>query len=211
MKTTKRVLAVLLALAMGLALFAPMAAAEETEATNLFTKRMPSAILTKRGKSITLTPEAKPPAGVDAELQYQWYTKDWNFSSTDEWYPVDGATEPTLTLCFTYSGDSYGAPNTAKPYCLRAYYAVEGEGETVVVDNDYTIIFYLLSLSECYEFLSAVPWLNNLPEFLAKACVYVCILPFYLFWDGWFGSAKLLLDGIDVINRIRPGTIDVTP
>ena len=95
MKTTaKRILSILLALTLGLALFTPMAAALEEATFLLFTKRMPSSTLIDGEKPVTLAPVAQVPAGVDAELQYQWYTLGWG-ESDGYWMPVEGATGPT--------------------------------------------------------------------------------------------------------------------
>jgi len=92
MKTTKRVLAVLLALALGLALFAPMAMAADPVITGV----TPQNPVARTGKSITLTVEAQPPQGAETPLAYQWY--QW---VDDDWQAIAGATTKNLAVTAT--------------------------------------------------------------------------------------------------------------
>ena len=178
MKTTKRALSVLLALALGLALFAPMAAGYSPP---IFTKRMPMVTTAKAGKTITLTAEAKLPEDVDAELQYYWSTKDWNASRDAYWNVISGATEPTLTLCFSLEVNDDGIPNLYREYRLEASYdEVCPEGTVIVADYDYTAVIYFLSLSECYEALLISMERGSLPEFITKMVACSIALPAYL-------------------------------
>jgi len=157
MKTTKRLLAVLLVLALGLALFAPVAAAVGAdEDTPLFTKRMPRFTLMRwdENNKITLSAEAKLPEGVDAELQYQWFYGPWNeFDAPfDEFYIIEGATEPQYTislLSFHYLQVLNGLPIGFKSFRLEASYVTD-DG-TVIVDNDYTMLFCRHSLDELFQ------------------------------------------------------------
>jgi len=89
MKTTKRVLAVLLALALGLALFAPMAAAADPVITGVTPKNAVARI----GQSITFTVEAQLPEGAEGPLTYQWYQQIGG-----EWQAIAGATTKSLTV-----------------------------------------------------------------------------------------------------------------
>ena len=89
MKHIKRVLSLLLALAlvMGLAVqagaldIAPpvLGYPEIKESTSiLFIRRMPSYISARIGETVTLSPEARLPAGKIGTLRYQWYASDGN-------------------------------------------------------------------------------------------------------------------------------------
>ena len=89
MKTTKRLLSVLLALALGLALFAPMAAATDPVITGI----TPQNQIARTGKKITLTVEAQLPAGAVGPLTYQWY--QW---SDGEWQAIEGAQAKSMTV-----------------------------------------------------------------------------------------------------------------
>ena len=89
MKTTKRILGILLALVLGLALFAPMAMAEGPSITGI----SPQSPAARTNKSITLTVEAQLPTGAAGPLTYQWY--QW---VDGDWQEIEGATAKTLTV-----------------------------------------------------------------------------------------------------------------
>ena len=202
MKTTKRVLAVLLALALGLGLFAPMAAAEEQRITTLFTKRMSPFTVLKTGDIVTFAPEAKLPEGVDAELQYQWYYGPWNTFDTplEELYILEGETEPqyihnSSEWAFHYLQVFNGVRMGFRTFCLKAYYTAE-DG-TVVADYDYTILFRRELLEMHYWWLFAVQLnidVENswLPEILYKVLFFPIVFPEYASIEILAGLAKLV-------------------
>jgi len=180
MKTTIRILAVLLALALGLALFASAAMAAEQRAA-LFTKRLPASTMTRSGRTITLAPVAKLPEGVNAQLKYQWYTKDWN-DGGGKWVPVAGATGPALTLCFDVGIADGIYPQVYKPYYLKAYYQAGG---TVVYDTTYTTVGFYMTLPDSYEALTIATDRTQVPQFIARPMVYPMVLPTWIL----FGNA----------------------
>ena len=196
MKTTKHILGILLALALGLVLLAPMAMAAEQRAA-LFTKRMPASTMTTSGKTITLAPEAKLPAGVNAQLKYQWYTKGWNDGS-GAWVPVQGATGPTLTLNFTVGVTGAIYPYVYKPYYLKAYY---NAGGTVVYDNTYTTVGYFMTLSDSYEALSIAADKTNMPGFIAGPMVYPMVLPTWVLFGNAVWPATLVTTAAGKLGR----------
>ncbi|MCL1951245.1 MAG: hypothetical protein FWF60_00305 [Oscillospiraceae bacterium] len=195
MKTTKRILILLLTLALGLALFAPMAAAKEQRAI-LFTKRMFASSMTSNGKAFTLAPKAKLPAGVNAQLKYQWYTKDWN-DGGGAWYPVAGATGPTLTLSFTVGLSDSGFPYCYKPYYLRASYKT---GDTVVYDNCYTTVGYYMDLPDCYKALNMAAEQSSLPQAIAKPMIFPMILPTYVLLGNAVWPTTLVSTAVNAIG-----------
>jgi len=89
MKTTKRVLAILLVLTLGLALFAPMAAATDPIITGI----TPQNPVARTNQSITLTVDAQPPEDAEGPLSYQWY--QW---VDGEWQAIEGATAKSLNV-----------------------------------------------------------------------------------------------------------------
>jgi len=154
MKTTQRVLAVLLALALGLALFAPAAMAEEQQAS-LFTQRLSTYTIVKTGQEVILKAQAKLPDNVDAELQYQWYASDRmrkepHSPEEPELFPIEGATEPKLAVTITLEDFHFLELSWLfRVYCLRTYYILEDE--TIVFDNSYTTLFCNGSLNDLYQ------------------------------------------------------------
>ncbi|MCL2300114.1 MAG: hypothetical protein FWC27_08230 [Firmicutes bacterium] len=195
MKTTKRVLGIVLALLLGLALFAPMAMAAESKA-NLFTQRMPASTMTKSGKTITLAPVAKVPAGVSAAMNYQWYTKDWN-DGGGKWVPVKGATGPSLTLSFTVGLSGAGRPYVYKPYYLRAWY---NAGGTVVYDNDYTTVGYYMTLSDSFEAANLSTELAGGAQAFLKPLVYPVTIPTWILFGNAVWPATLVSTAASAIG-----------
>jgi len=74
MKTTKRVLSILLAILLGLALLAPMASAAGDPAyAPIITKQPKASVTVLTTKDLVLEVEAKLPDGVQGTLSYEWY------------------------------------------------------------------------------------------------------------------------------------------
>jgi len=194
MKTTKRILVVLLVLA----LFALPVAAEEQRVDTLFTKRMPRYTITKTGRTDTLKARAQLPKGVNAELKYQWYETDWEpmvevFAYEDAVYSImTGATDPQLIVS-VFAEELNGAPIVSKFYRLQAYYT-EGSGR-VIVDNDYTRLVCRCTLNDSYPFVFETFHVNVkdswVPEFLYKVAFFpLALLLQYTLW-GISGVSKL--------------------
>ena len=91
MKTTKRILGILLALALTLTLALPAAAADP-----IITGVSPQNPVARTGKNITLTVEAELPEGDAGPLSYQWY--QW---ADGDWEEIAGATAKSLTVTAT--------------------------------------------------------------------------------------------------------------
>jgi len=98
MKTTKRILSLLLALALGLALLVPAMAADEDPYAPIITKQftVPSSIRTS--DTLVLEIEAELPQGVTGELSYAWYDLSWGTRQT-----LIGS-GPKLELDMKYAG-----------------------------------------------------------------------------------------------------------
>ena len=151
MKTTKRILATLLALALGLALLAPAALAADPPA---FTTHMRGIHVVRSGQTITLEAEAALPAGVKAQLKYQWYASGWAAQSanvdekTAVYYAVKGATEPTLKV--SPKAEDYGEVTSPQRryYRLEAYYTQNGKK---VSAYDYTAVNGFFTLTSMYQ------------------------------------------------------------
>jgi len=97
MKTTKRILAIALALVLGLALFAPVASAADDPNAPIITKQPTKSNGTfylQAGKALQLDVEATPPEGSQGTLSYAWY--DYNWQQGDTAPPV--ATGASVTI-----------------------------------------------------------------------------------------------------------------
>ena len=152
MKQTKRILAILLALALGLALMVPAGAADMD--APIFTKRMPLAIVARAGKSVALEVQARVPSGVTAELKYQWYaSEDYlemlymeGFLETltqedlEQWdyEPIEGATERKYTALPPENG------LYVRAYHVQAYY--ETEDGSIAESSDYILVIHFFSM-----------------------------------------------------------------
>jgi len=76
MKTTKRLLSLLLALALGLALCVPAFAADEADPyAPIITKQPIEYITVREGKKLVLEITAKLPDGIQGKLSYDWFTE----------------------------------------------------------------------------------------------------------------------------------------
>ena len=119
MKPTKRLLAILLAVLLGLAVLAPMASAAGDPAyAPIITKQPKEQVTIFTGKDLVLEVEAKLPDGAPGTLSYEWYRDDYGVVGTNAKlvYPVkDDRTD-------NYYGMKY--------YFSRPFYAV--------VTNTYT-------------------------------------------------------------------------
>ena len=105
MKTTKRILSIALALALGLAVLAPMASATEIDPNAPIITQQPRApIYLFASKTLNLEVAAVLPEGNSGTLSYAWYDYDWQ--PGDETSPI--ATNPKLTISpiFDPDGDS---------------------------------------------------------------------------------------------------------
>jgi len=94
MKITKRVLAVALALALGLALLMPALAADPNAPVITKQWRIYSNVYV--GETIAFEIEAKLPSGVDGELSYAWKLGPWGSNT----YYAEG-TGPRFEITFT--------------------------------------------------------------------------------------------------------------
>jgi len=121
MKTTKHVLGILLALALGLGLFAPMAMAESDAPVIVSLTPDPANKLNlSTTKKQTLRVQAACPPAFNGTLEYQWYEGEVDkFGKMQNTRPVAGATGPSLTVsCLAKDIDAI--PFVAN----KGYYAV---------------------------------------------------------------------------------------
>jgi len=77
MKTTKRILCIVLTLLLGLALLAPAVLAADDPNAPVITAQPKSKIYIFAGKTVTVTVAASLPAGSNGTLSYAWYDYDW--------------------------------------------------------------------------------------------------------------------------------------
>jgi len=73
MKQTKRILAIVLALALGLAVFATGVAAEDPYAPIITMQPKAEKTVVQAGKELKLEVQAMPPVGAEGILTYEWY------------------------------------------------------------------------------------------------------------------------------------------
>lgn len=203
MKHTRRILPILLALALGLA---PAAAAANTKP--VFTRRMPGATMTKTGADVTLSAQAKLPAGVDAALQYQWYASEWfaeknmpKKAADIAYLPIEGATGPQVTVSCDLEDTGPGVfPLRVRAYRLQAYY-VSGDG-SVVSENDYTAVTCYIALEDYYRAIVKGASLDlDVPEYFVKVVAYPFLIPIFLL--GWFsaGAIKVITSVVGVFTK----------
>jgi len=142
MKTTKRVLGIVLALAIALTLAVPAAAADTPHpmapiiTQNLSTEGRPL----KCGNQRTLAVEAVLPDGAEGQLEYQWYMQFSNIPARDEIVLLEGETGPALTVSLTL--DDYKALGADTFLTDRTYwveitnrYLEDGEEKTAVITS----------------------------------------------------------------------------
>ena len=197
MKITKRVLAILLALALGLALLAPAAFAEDAKPP-VFTKVMAAGLKELRaGETIVLEAGAKLPNGVDAELKYQWYATDWLNPANEvfstftkpsrEFFLLEGETGPQLEVSVSaeeLSGNVAALlPAGLRFYCLKAYYTAD-DG-SVAEANDYGQIIGTFSFEDLYFHMvrlvgSGPTVIEVMGKTVFKVLLYPLIVPLYL-------------------------------
>jgi len=152
MKTTKRVLAVLLALALGLALFAPVAMAADPVITGI----TPQNAVARTGKSITFTVEAQPPEDAESPLTYQWYQL-----IDGEWQAIEGATSKSLTVTAAVDEFISGGPEAdlANLYfgLIKQYRTVVtcGEGQSEQAVKAVFVLSFLDGYSGVIKFVRA--------------------------------------------------------
>ena len=164
MKTMKRVLGILLALALVLTLALPAMAAEP-----VITDVSPERLVARTGESITLTVEAE---GAETYQWYQWVDDDWE--------EIAGATAKSLTITanieeFTELDDLFSG--LKKKYCVVVF----GNGDQI--SADITVVFVpgffdsfrgMFRYSENFAYQRGV---NRLSFILGE----IFLLPFLLF------------------------------
>ena len=96
MNFTKRILAVILTLALAFLLTLPAMAAVNWNELSI--TKQPQNLTIKNGESFTLSVEVNVPAG--AEVEYQWYRSPFAGSENDS-TRISGATQPVLQLSNT--------------------------------------------------------------------------------------------------------------
>ncbi len=172
MKQTKRLLAILLALAMTLALALPALAAEEDDlAYPIFTKELPVITVAQTGGSVVLEAEVKLPEGVEAELYYQWYATDWqagtSFAEDVEYYPIEEETDARLedSLVLDVVG-SYPSPLMSRIYRLEAYYFTDSMRIYTWCD---TKVFCNYSFGDAWRAVYNLVGPGVLPELVLRA------------------------------------------
>jgi hypothetical protein len=111
MKTTKRILVLLLTLALGRALFAPTAAAEADPMAPVITKDLERKTHTADSRiSMTLEVAAGLPENSQGTLRYQWYVSKYAFTGQGpgawsqgkfETEKIEGADSPKLKVEFS--------------------------------------------------------------------------------------------------------------
>ena len=169
--TPRKLLALLLALTLAVGLALPALAEGETNPAPVFTKSLPKYTLAQTGDTLVLEAKAELPDGVNAELQYRWYTTGITFERLPnpdepafmelEYFLINGLTEPRFEmpltagmLGWTSDGSCFAA------FCLEAYYVTD-DGE-VVAASTYTLFVCTYTFRYIWDHSSVV----NLPDAL---------------------------------------------
>jgi len=122
MKTTKRALSTLLALALVFGLALPAGAAAP-----IITELSPEWPVARIGEKMTLTVGVEQPEGAQGELEFQWYQ-----IIDDDWVEIEGAVSNSLTVTATL-GDIDSLPVIVREYVLVIYYDGGAIYQTVTV------------------------------------------------------------------------------
>ena len=183
MKTTKRILGILLALALVFTLALPALAADP-----IITGVIPQNPIARTGKSITLTVEAELPEGDAGPLSYQWY--QW---VDGDWEEIAGATAKSLTVTATAEEfipdfselDSLDSLNFDVRGIAKQYQVVVScaEGET---ELDFDVVF-ILGFFDMYSTFFQI----SLATALYMLDLDSSALPSWA--DAWFGIPKVLV------------------
>lgn len=144
MAQTKRVLSILLALSLGMALLVPAFATDEPDPNApVITKQpMTRKIVIREGKDIKLEVEARLPDGVEGMLSYAWYDYNWQLGDTTE--PVAIGAKTTLRAVPPEDEESHF------PYCVvvtNTYRDSGGNEKTASKKSDSMDVFVMFSWS----------------------------------------------------------------
>jgi len=148
MKITKRVLGILLALAMGLGLFAPMAMAAESDAPVIvsLTPDPANKLNLSTTKKQTLRVQAASPSDDSGVLEYQWYEGEVDkFGHSQNTRAIAGATDSSLTVsCAAKDIDAFPfVVNKCYYAVITNRYSIGGEEKTAqAYTKTFTVRFY---------------------------------------------------------------------
>jgi len=184
MKTTKRILAIALALALGLALFAPMASAAVDPNAPIITKQPKLFTIKRAGQDIVLEVEASLPEGSDGVLSYAWYDYDWQ---------EEGKIRPPVAT---------GAKLqiTDQDYAWTNYWLVAIN--TYTDDDGATQTAYTQSMGSIVIDINGTNWWNIIPyvPFLAIVLPFLAVTVVISFFTSGIVPFFLLAGGIGVFN-----------
>jgi hypothetical protein len=159
MKTTKRVLGIVLALALTLSLALPAGAVDTPHPmAPVITKDLSTEIsLLKCGEFRTLAVEAVLPNNAEGQLEYQWYMEISATTAFKETVLLEGETRPTLTVSLTL--DDYKALGAGTLLTHRTYwveitnrYVEDGEEKTAAVTSQAQRVSCRLSIGDFFQY-----------------------------------------------------------
>lgn len=177
MKTTKRLLAVLLAVLLGLAVLAPMtSAADDSAYAPIITKQPKAEVTVFTGKELVLEVEAKLPDGVEGTLSYEWISSlkrrvvgtDAKLIFPITWYTTSN-----------YSGMPYHFQDDFHVVVTDTYIDEDGEVQTVSVKSNACRVTIVKDLGGFLRW-----WLNGVTFIPFDILMHVQILfglPLYLY------------------------------
>jgi len=179
MKATKRILSLLLALALGLALIAPAlcvpAFADNDPAyAPIITKQPKNPLIPLAKSTIQLDVSANLPDGVDGILSYAWYNCDWQPGVTAEPIGADAK------LSFYTDTGSKNKLNSSFTLCVvvtNTYTDENGDAQTASAKSELITFTTMFRLRDIYWYVIRTPFYSVRNFFISLPLLFLLIVP----------------------------------
>ena len=179
MKHSKRILAIALILALGLALFAPGVGAADPYAP-VITKQPIEKTAIRTGETLRLEVEAKLPDGVTGDLSVTWHAYDWPYGIDTGPLATGAALEYKIPVSMLMGSTSHNYHFYAK--ITGTYVDQGGITRTVNMESKSTKVLILASFADGLQILftrrSTVLNILYFPLNIFDALVFIITYPF---------------------------------
>ncbi|MCL2495417.1 MAG: hypothetical protein FWE98_07165 [Oscillospiraceae bacterium] len=193
MKTTKRLLSILLAVLLGLGLLAPGAGATAIDPnTPVITMQPKSYVLMTNGRTLTLEVAAVLPEGSNGSLSYAWY---------EGWEPEEDA-DPIATGAklvipmkreLLYPGDEFGYDFYFSVVVTNTYIGTEGVEQTASTESEYSFVNVLFTTKDVLSNFWRMLRSDMDSGGLMAALMFSIFLPLNLLYSSMYVLTYLLL------------------